>query len=144
MIQGSDMNPDSQTPTSPLTTKPAVLIIEDDIVLSKMYTEKFMIEGFHTLTASNGETGLRLALEEHIGVILLDIMLPRVSGIDFLETLRQSTKGKEIPVIALTNLAKDEERARAMELGVKEYLVKAMQTPEEVVETVKKYFPQDV
>lgn len=124
--------------------KPAVLIVEDDIILCKMYSEKFMLDGFRVLTANNGESAMRLALEENVGIILLDIMLPRITGLDFLENLRQSPKGQNVPVIALTNLAKDEDKARAEKLGVKEYLVKAMQTPEAVVEVVKKYFPQEL
>ena len=66
-------------------------------------------------------------------------MLPRISGTDFLEKFRATPQGKNIPVVALTNLAEEEEKQRAIKLGVKEYLVKAMQTPEQVVEKVKKY-----
>jgi len=66
-------------------------------------------------------------------------MLPRMSGTDFLEKFRESSQGKDTPVVALTNLAEEEEKQRALNLGVKEYLVKAMQTPEQVVEKVKKY-----
>lgn len=118
---------------------PTLLLVEDDLTLSQMYQRKFELEGFKVLHAPNGEAGIRLALEENVGLILLDIGLPRVSGIDFLETLRQSKKGKDIPIIALTNFAEDERKEKALDLGVKEYLVKAMQTPEDVVEIVKKY-----
>ena len=127
------------TVTSTDSAKKAVLIIEDDLTLSKMYQQKFELEGFRVLTAFNGEVGLRLALEENVGIVILDIMLPRMTGIDVLATLRQSKTAKDLPVIALTNLAKEEEKNRAIELGVKEYLVKAMQTPEEVVTKVKHY-----
>ena len=60
-------------------------------------------------------------------------------GTDFLQKLRQDPKAKSIPVVALTNLAEEAEKQKAMDLGVKEYLVKAMQTPEQVVEKIKKY-----
>ncbi|KKR30620.1 hypothetical protein A2715_00340 [Candidatus Woesebacteria bacterium RIFCSPHIGHO2_01_FULL_39_32] len=116
-----------------------ILIVEDDPVLLKMYTEKFSFEGFKVLNAKDGEEALTMALAEPIDIILLDIMLPRMSGTDFLEKFRESTKGKNLPVVALTNLAEDTERQKAMKLGVKEYLVKAMQTPEQVVEKIKKY-----
>ena len=116
-----------------------VLIVEDDPVLLKMYTEKFGYEGFKVLNAKDGEEALKVSLEEKVDIILLDIMLPRMSGTDYLEKFRQNPKGKSVPVIALTNLAEEEERQRALRLGVKEYLVKAMQTPDQVVETVKKY-----
>lgn len=116
-----------------------ILIVEDDPVLLKMYSEKFGFEGFNVITAKDGEEALRVSETENVGIILLDIMLPRMSGTDFLEKFRVTPKGKIIPVVALTNLAEDQERQRAMKLGVKEYLVKAMQTPEQVVQTVKKY-----
>lgn len=112
----------------------AILIVEDDPVLLRMYTEKFTFEGFRVLSARDGEEALKVATQETVDVILLDIMLPRMSGTDFLERFREDVKGREIPVIALTNLATTEERERAMKLGVREYLIKAMQTPEDVVE----------
>jgi len=119
--------------------KEVILIVEDDPVLLKMYSEKFTFEGFSVLNAKDGEEALKVSLESKINLILLDIMLPKMSGTDFLAKLRQDPKGKEIPVIALTNLTEEEERQKAIKLDVKEYLVKAMQTPEQVVSTVKKY-----
>ena len=116
-----------------------ILIVEDDPVLLKMYTEKFGFEGFKVLNAKDGEEALKLSLVEKIDIILLDIMLPRMSGTDYLAKFRQNEKGKNVPVVALTNLAEEEEKQKALKLGVKEYLVKAMQTPEKVVETIKKY-----
>lgn len=120
-------------------SKKVVFIVEDDPVLLKMYTEKFNFEGFDVLTARDGEEALKIASTQKVDVILLDIMLPRMSGTDFLEKLRQTPQGKKIPVVALTNLAEEEEKQRAMKLGVEQYLIKAMQTPEQVVATVKRY-----
>jgi DNA-binding response OmpR family regulator len=118
---------------------PVILLVEDDPVLSKMYTEKFKFEGFNVLSAGNGEDGLKMALTQKVDLILLDLMLPRLSGNELLAKLREDPKGKDITVIALTNLAEQEEKDRAMQLGAKEYLIKAMQTPEEVVKKVKDY-----
>jgi DNA-binding response OmpR family regulator len=114
-----------------------ILIVEDDPVLLKMYSEKFIFEGFKVLNAKDGEEALKIAAGESLDAILLDIMLPKMSGTDFLEKFRQSGKGRNVPVVALTNLTEEAEKQRAMKLGVKAYLVKAMQTPEEVVERVK-------
>jgi len=116
-----------------------ILIIEDDPVLQKMYTEKFTFEGFSVLGARDGEEALEKIDTQKVDLVLLDIMLPKMSGTDFLQKMRQNPKGKDTPVVALTNLAEEDERQKALRLGVKEYLVKAMQTPEEVVETIKKY-----
>lgn len=116
-----------------------ILIVEDDPILLRMYSEKLGFEGYQVMSAKDGEEALKVAIESRPAMVLLDIMLPRMSGTDFLERLRQNPEGKNIPVIALTNLAEEEERQKAIKLGVKEYLVKAMQTPEQVVEKIKKY-----
>ncbi len=116
---------------------PTILIVEDDPVLSKMYSEKFKFEGFNVRTALNGEDGLEMALIEKVDIILLDLMLPRLSGSELLAKLRQNEKGKNIKVIALTNLAEAEEKNKVLSLGALDYLIKAMQTPEEVVTKVK-------
>lgn len=118
---------------------PIVLIIEDDPVLSRMYSEKFKHEGFQVLQAYDGESGLKMALEEKINIVLLDIMLPKLSGTDLLEKMRIDPRGKDIPVVALTNLAEQNEKDRALKYGVKEYLVKAMQTPEQVIQKIKQH-----
>jgi len=135
------MNQVNQTPPASGVSKPppVILLVEDDPVLCKMYSEKFKFEGFSVLTAVNGEDGLKVALSEKIDIILLDLMLPRLSGTELLAKLREDPKGKNTTVIALTNLAEQEEKDKATQLGVKEYLIKAMQTPEEVVNKVKSY-----
>lgn len=115
----------------------SILIVEDDPVLLKMYTEKFGFEGFKVLNAKDGLEAYEVATKENPDIILLDIMLPRISGTDFLEKYRGTGKGKSTPVIALTNLTEQAEKDRALKLGVKAYLVKAMQTPEDVVEKIK-------
>lgn len=116
---------------------PVILVVEDDPILTKMYREKFSSEGFKVLSAADGETGLEMALAEKVDIILLDVMLPRMSGIDLLKKLRDHEKGKSTLVIILTNLADPQEKERAVTLGVKDYLVKAMQNPGKVVNTVK-------
>ncbi len=125
--------------TSQETTSYLILIIEDDPWLIRMYEEKLAREGFRVLKAVDGEEGLKLALEHKVDLILLDLLLPRVSGFEMLARLRQDESGKNIPVIALTNVAEVTEREKVLELGAKEYLVKAMQTPEEVVKCIRKY-----
>ncbi|OGM75477.1 hypothetical protein A2382_00370 [Candidatus Woesebacteria bacterium RIFOXYB1_FULL_38_16] len=117
----------------------SILIIEDDPMLQKMYKTKFESEGFLVWTASDGETGLNMALAQRPSIVLLDIMMPKLSGMDMLIKLRADLTGKTIPVVMLTNLSQQEEVDLAMQLGVKEYLVKANNTPGEVVEKVKKH-----
>lgn len=117
--------------------KPKVLLIEDDIFLVKMYKEKFDMEGFQLLVAEDGEIGLKMALEEKVNLIILDLMIPKLPGIELLRKLRESDNGKNIPVIVLTNLAEKDKKQQAMELGAKEFLVKANLTPGELIKNVK-------
>lgn len=119
-----------------------ILLIEDDSLLVKMYETKFKMEGFEVLTALDGETGLKMALEEKVDFIILDIMLPKLSGLDLLAKLREQGVHFNTPVIVLTNLARQTDNDKAKTLGAKEYLVKANLTPTEVVNKVKQYLGQ--
>ncbi len=120
-----------------------ILLIEDDPLLVKMYSTKFIMEGFKVLSALDGETGLKMAVENNIDFIILDLMMPRLSGLQVLEKLRQNPNKIDIPVIVLTNLARQEDNDKAMELGAKEYLVKANLTPTQVVEKVNLYLKKE-
>lgn len=121
--------------------KKVVLLIEDDPFLVGMYKDKLVSEGFEVIVAVDGFIGLNEAVTKHIDLILLDILIPKLSGIDLLARLKQDEKGKDISVIALTNLsdAANEEKVRSY--GVKDYLVKSDHTPSQVVEVIRKYLP---
>ncbi|QQS38906.1 response regulator [Candidatus Woesebacteria bacterium] len=125
--------------TAKMSNSPKVLIVEDDPLIVKMYQAKFTHEGFQVMVAEDGLTGLNMALKNDPSFIVLDIMMPQLSGIDLLEKLRTDTKGKTIPVIILTNLSEKDEEQKAIQLGAKEYLLKANLTPGEVVLKVKKH-----
>jgi DNA-binding response OmpR family regulator len=116
---------------------PRILLIEDDTLLVKMYRTKFEKEGFEVLPAYDGLSGLKIALEEDIDLIILDIMLPKLSGLDLLAKLRQYPKGKNIPVIVLTNLTQQKDAEKSISLGAKEFLIKANLTPGVVIEKVR-------
>lgn len=118
-----------------------ILLIEDDSTLARMYKFKLEKEGFQVTHISNGEEGLSFATMNKVDLILLDMMLPKIPGNMLLQTLRQHPNGTNIPVIVLSNLTDHDQAEQAKKLGVKEYLAKAMHTPEEVVERVKQYVP---
>lgn len=120
---------------------PVVLIIEDDKNLSKMYAQKFKIEGFTPIIADDGQKGLDMIKQSSPSAILLDMILPKFTGNQILSEINKFEKKVEAPIIALTNLTEKEEEEKAISLGAKEYLVKAMHTPEEVVQKVKTYMP---
>ena len=122
-----------------IENKRKILLIEDDPLLVKMYMAKFETEGFEVKSAEDGEEGLKMALMGWADIILLDIMMPKLSGTDMLSKLRQDQKGKDIPVLVLSNLSQQEEAKRALSLGVKEYLIKADYTPSQIVDKIKKY-----
>lgn len=119
--------------------KKTILLVEDDPLLVKMYSTKFTKEGFNVITAQDGEEGLRVATTTKFDFMILDVMMPKMSGIDMLTKLRSDPKYKEVPVIVLTNLTQKEEAVKVQSLDVKEYLVKANFTPSEVVAKVKQY-----
>jgi len=116
-----------------------ILIVEDDPLLIKMYKTKFVSEGYSVFTAFDGEAGLSLALEKKPDLIILDVMMPKLSGIDMLKKLKGDAYGRNVPVIILSNLSQEEEAKKAFEYGAKEYLVKANFTPGQVFEKVKQY-----
>lgn len=116
-----------------------VLIVEDDPLLIKMYSSKFQKEGFEVVVAEDGQEGLNKALSDFPDFIILDVMMPKLSGIDMLTLLRKEEKGREVPVLVLSNLTSSAEEERAMSLGAKEYLIKASFTPGQIVDKVKGY-----
>jgi DNA-binding response OmpR family regulator len=111
-----------------------VLIIEDDQMLLSMYRDKFKLEAFNVITADDGEKGLELALSTNPDIILLDLALPKIKGIDIMETLRTTSRGKTIPIIVLTNLNVDGKILEAITKYNPAYcLLKANITPEDVI-----------
>ena len=116
-----------------------ILLIEDEEMLANMYETKFKNEGFNIKKALDGETGLKMALEDKPDIILLDIIMPKLDGFSVLRSLKDSVKTKDVPVILLTNLGQDEDVKKGTAMGAAGYLVKANLTPAEVVDKVKDY-----
>ncbi len=117
---------------------PKIAIIEDDQAISQMYRFKFEAEGFTVQTAGNGKLGLELAEHMQPDIILLDLMMPQMTGDAMLEQLRAAPWGKDIKVIVLTNVGEQEIPPRVRELGVSGVILKANMTPRQVAELVKK------
>lgn len=115
-----------------------VAIVEDDLAIAQMYRMKFEAEGYEVETADNGKLGLALAEDMKPDIILLDLMMPEMSGDEMLKELRATDWGKDIKVIILTNMGEQEAPSIIRELGVKRFIVKADMTPRQVAEMVKK------
>lgn len=114
-----------------------IAIIEDDPVISQMYRMKFEADGFEVELANNGKRGVALAETFSPDLILLDIQMPEMNGVEALKIIRSKSWGKDIPVIILTNLGEEESSKEIRTLGVKSYIVKANLTPRQVVQRVK-------
>ncbi|MEY4744839.1 MAG: hypothetical protein RL272_784 [Candidatus Parcubacteria bacterium] len=106
---------------------PKILVIEDDRLFSDIYAAKFAEEGFDVLTSSNGEDGFRKIVGEKPDVVLLDIVLPKVTGLEMLEQVRAHADPavRDVPVIVVTNLNQETYVEKMRAFGVKAYFVKA-------------------
>lgn len=114
-----------------------VAIIEDDAAISQMYRIKFEAEGYEVETAENGKLGLALAEDMKPDIILLDLMMPVMTGEEMLAALRRTDWGKHIKVIILTNRGEQEIPPEVKDLGVEALILKAAMTPRQVAELVK-------
>lgn len=114
-----------------------VLVIDDDQTLCEMYAERLKIEGFKVEVAYDGEDGLEKAVKCTPNIILLDLMLPKVSGFDCLEILKSSPKTKNIPVIVLTALIQQESKQRELSAGAADYIIKSETMPMQVITKIK-------
>ncbi|MEK7595452.1 MAG: response regulator [Patescibacteria group bacterium] len=116
---------------------PKILIVDDDLLMIKMYTRIFTHEGFTALTAQNGPDGLNKARTESPDLILLDVMMPKMNGLEVLSELKKSNDTKAIPVIMLTNLAGQQDAENALERGAMKYVIKSEHEPKEVSKIVR-------
>ena len=115
-----------------------IAIIEDDQAISDMYRIKFEADGYTVVTAANGKAGLELIQKSTPDLVLLDLMMPEMTGDEMLREMRATDWGKNIKVIILTNVSKDQAYPLVNPYGVSGFIVKAHFTPQEVVDSVKK------
>ncbi|MFH0873489.1 MAG: response regulator [Candidatus Komeilibacteria bacterium] len=121
-----------------MTTPKRILIVEDDDFLVQMYATKLELENFQVYLAMDGAKGLKIATKEKPDLILLDLLLPIMSGFDVLEELKKNPETKNIPVLVLTNYGQKEHIDRCLSLGAEDYLIKAHFVPSEVVDRIKR------
>lgn len=114
-----------------------ILLVEDDDALASVYEMRLQAEGFSTRRVSNGEDALSAALEFKPALVLLDVMMPKVSGFDVLDIFRNTPETANLRVIMLTALSQDSDKQRAEKLGVDDYLVKSQVVIADVVERIK-------
>lgn len=114
-----------------------IAIIEDDVAIAQMYRIKFEGEGYQVETADNGRLGLQLVETMKPDIILLDLMMPEMTGDEMLTKLRSTDWGKNIRVVILTNVGEQEIPENVKKLGVSAVILKADMTPKQVAELVK-------
>jgi len=114
-----------------------ILIIEDDPLMRRMYQKIFTFEKYSVTMATNGEDGLVKVKSQKPNLILLDIMMPKMNGLQVLTKLKADPDTKKIPVIVLTNLAGKQDAETAMAKGAVKYIIKSEKDPKEVVGIVK-------
>lgn len=117
-------------------TKRILLLIEDNVSLAELYKEAFIEHGIQVNIANDGETGIHLAKTKHPNIILLDFMLPDMSGIEVLKTLKDDATTKDIKVVFLTINDEPEDQEHARELGAIDFLVKQKLHLEDIVKRV--------
>ncbi|MBW6431668.1 response regulator [Patescibacteria group bacterium] len=114
-----------------------ILLAEDDIQLIDMYRRKFEMEGFDVRFAEDGQQALDILNVWKPEVALIDIMMPKVNGLDVLKYIKEREDYEDVLTVMLTNLGNESTAEEIYKLGATEYIVKADMTPLEVSEKVK-------
>jgi DNA-binding response OmpR family regulator len=114
-----------------------ILLVEDDKHLAEMYARKFSVENWITFICNDGGEALAKAREVDPNVIILDLMLPGISGIDVLQILRTDEMTVKIPVIVYTNYGDAYNREKCLVSGADEFVLKVDSTPEELTRVIK-------
>ncbi|MCC2631991.1 MAG: hypothetical protein K0S20_690 [Patescibacteria group bacterium] len=119
-----------------------ILLCEDDIILADLYTERLKQEGFNVVHASNGEDAVTFVREYFPALIILDIMMPKMNGLDVLKNLKSDPETQNIPVIIVTALVQEIEKISKMMNQADAYIVKSEVLPGEIIERVKQKLGQ--
>ena len=118
---------------------PKILLVEDDGLMSRMYGRLFSYEGYDVQVAADGEAGFVKAKEFQPDLILLDVMMPKLNGLELIQKLKEDERTRHIMVVLLTNLGIQEKLDEAMQLGAAGCIIKSNHSPEEVVKMVKEF-----
>ena len=120
-----------------------LILIDDDPFLLSILTDKMKEAGFEVETATDGEDGLNKIKSGGFDLVLLDMVLPKKDGFKILEEIRDDSQIKNVPVIVLSNLYDKNNIEKAMLLGAKDYVVKAYNTPEEIILKIKSFLVKE-
>ena len=120
-----------------MADKKTILLVEDDAFVSDIYQTKLDKEGFNVEMAVNGVEAMKILEKTKPDLILLDIVMPYMDGMEVLKKLKEKEEWKSIPVVLLTNLSEKEKVEEGLGMGANDYLIKSHFTPTEVLDKVK-------
>jgi DNA-binding response OmpR family regulator len=116
-----------------------IMIIEDDKFLSSLMKVRLEKEGFIVIQAFDGEEAIERLKTEHPNLFVLDLIMPKVTGFEVLQTISMMPEFEKVPVIILSNLAQDSDIQKAKEFGAKEYFVKVKISIDDIVKKIKAF-----
>ncbi len=114
-----------------------ILLVEDEELVRRMYRKKLELENFDVETAADGEEGLAKVREFKPDLVLLDIVMPKLNGIEVLKSIKADLKLKGIPVVMLTNISGSIRIQECLKAGAMGYIIKSDDTPSQLVQKVK-------
>jgi DNA-binding response OmpR family regulator len=120
----------------------SILLVEYDDALANVYMMRLRAESFEVKRVANGEDALAAAKEQKPDLVLLDAMMPKVSGFDVLDILRNTPETANLKIIMLTALSQESDKQRAQGLGVDDYLVKSQVVISDVIDRIKYHLSQ--
>lgn len=127
----------TQNPVPASNHPKRILLVEDDDALANVYITRLQAENFDVRRVANGEEALAAALSYHPELVLLDVMMPKVSGFDVLDIIRNTPETTNLKVIMLTALSQEADKERAESLGVDDYLVKSQVVIADVIDRIR-------
>ena len=125
-----------------MANKRIVLMIEDNPLLSGLYSAALRKKGFEVFVAHNGEDGLKLTEEKHPDILVLDLFMPGMDGFQVMQKLRDNPNTKNTRVIVLTVSGNDEHRKKAISLGAEDYLLKQDLHLNQIIDRISLCFPE--
>lgn len=120
-----------------MASKVLLLVVEDEEAIAQMYSDRFKMAGFDVDVAHEGEEAFNKMAAEHPNIVLMDILMPGLSGTEAVERAKANPATRNIPIVMLTNYADSIDLQNALKLGAADYIIKSESSPEQVVEKVQ-------
>lgn len=121
-------------------TAKTLLVIDDDNLVRKSLADALEQQGFQVIQAADGEAGLEQALSAKPDMVITDVKMPQLDGLDMMDRLRQDEWGSSVPVVFLTSDESTDTVNQALSAGVISYLPKSSLSPDEIAEQINQFF----